>query len=320
MSRIPLVYIPTKHDQSNWGYELDRLWSSHFIGKKGSPHFWADSNLVPSKTPFSYPSCIVGNTKISQAFPNGIDISNDVALVHSILLPGEVDWEGVIEHRTDLEVVIQEEFEFLKSFGVIFTLSNYFKDILEARGLEVAGVLKYPIIPNYEYAYSYPHPEIPRVVVNQRMSEEKYPLMVMQVAEMMPEVQFVFTGSKPLHPKYKGWLLSIPSKNVSYKICPTKDDLRRIIRESSCAFLVTGRDNFGVSGLEVLSQGRPYVAPNAFAFPEYIPSEFLYTPYSLEDMVECVYHAIEIGISRAPWDLKESIQSLRAILSVYKGD
>jgi hypothetical protein len=179
----------------------------------------------------------------------------------------------------------------------------------------VAGVLKYPIITNYENAP--PPPKSPRVVISQRFSEEKFPLIAMMVAELMPDVEFVFTRPDPLPLKYAGWLATAPRQNVKFELCPSKKELRKVIQESSCGFVVTGRDNFGVIGLEVLAQGRPFVAPKAFAFPEYVRPEFLYEPYCLKDIIKRIYRAIETGTAWAPWDLDESIQSLQAILSVY---
>lgn len=295
--QIPLCYMPADEDEGNWGYELNRLWCPRFCGTEDSPRFWADTQSAGLRPHGDH---------------DAVTVSRDFGLVHSVLLPGEVDWEALEGTLISPQEAVEQEIRSLRRFKALFVLSNYFKECLAEKGIKTVGILKYPLVERENIP---PLPKKPRVLISQRFSEEKFPLLVMRVAEQMPDVDFVFTGPRIPAKKYLGWLCSSKYRNVSFVQCPSKADVRRQLGLSSCSLIISGQDNFGVAAAEALANRRAVVAPNKFAFPEFIDKRWLYHPYDLEDIDRCIRIALASHCPKAPWSLQESFESLNLVSS-----
>jgi len=261
MPVVPLEYMPTGHKQGDWGYVMDKLWAPYFGGRTG--RFWAASGMAPV----------------------GEDVSEDYAVVHSD--HGVLGDCGMTVYTTEeLRGVRAVEFTQLRQFKGLFTLSEYYANRLRTRlGLcNVLGVLPYPVMPGLAPTSFV---QRNRVAVNQRMSEEKAPLLVMRLAERLPEYQFVFTGASRPSGGYKelyASMLEVAPPNVSFKELPTKGAYYEFLAASSCGLSTTFQDNFGVAAVETQMCGRPYVAPRMFAFPEMVPKKWMYEPWALNQI------------------------------------
>ena len=286
-NRIPYRYVPTGQLESSWGYHLDCAWSGLF-DPNASAAFYGDIFTSTFK---------------------GVVGPHDLGICHSVMLPGEayaLRFSGipVIEAKS-LEASI------VRSFRHVFTLSSYFQDLLRSHGFQnVKGPLLYP--PPLLKRKKPQKSSRKQVVIAQRFSEEKLPLLVMEVARNMPDINFIFVHALEPREPYVTWL-QLASRNVSSQIFPTRDQYTEFIANSDCGLVISARDNFGVSVLECLSLGVPCVAPRLFAFPELIKDSFcLYEPYSLIDVERAIRYALNCsGSARAPWTIEESTVHLQ---------
>jgi hypothetical protein len=282
-------YVSVGRGEGSWGYELDRALARHF--DPGARHaFHADV--------FSSLEC---------AQPPG---PGDAGICHSLAMPGEPHLSGLLKDRRP-RALRDAELAWLSKFDSIFTLSAYFRAVLEGHDVtNVKGVLKYPT-PAVRRS-----PEIyPRVVVSQRFSPEKAPLLVLELAGRMPDVAFTFTSPAPPSGILASWL-ELAADNVAAKCFPRKRDYYEYLGASQCGFVATLRDNFGVSGLDCLAAGRPYIAPDLFAYRELVAdAECLYEPFCLHDMERAVRHGLAVeGHVDPPWTHEAAIEHLQRML------
>lgn len=285
---IDYRYIPTDLDEGSWGHELDRSWGPLF-NPRAQRAFHADVFRVIGRD------------------PPGPD---DAGLCHSLAMPGE-SYAWRFAHLPAGEILGLETTA-IASFCRVFTLSEYFRGVLMEHGLRnVAGVLLYPT-PRIRPTDGVER----RVVVAQRFSEEKMPLLVLALARRMPDVEFVFVHAHEPEGLYRIWL-DLAGRNTSFRSFPSKTEYYQFLARSACGLVATFRDNFGVSALDCLAAGRPYVAPDGFAYRELIEDRLcLYEPYSLSDMERAVRHALAIpGHVRPPWTHEQALRQIARVLA-----
>jgi glycosyltransferase involved in cell wall biosynthesis len=280
-------YVSTGQGEGSWGHELDRRWAPLF--DPAAPRaFYADVLSVIGRPP-----------------PG----PEDAGLCHSIALPGE-SYTWRLAHLPTPEIVAHEKTA-ISGFQRVYALSRYFLATLRERGIaNAAGVLLYPTPPAPRAARV-----ARRAIVAQRFSEEKMPALVIELARRMPDVDFVFTSAEPPEGLYRVWLDLAPA-NVSVRCFPRKVDYYEFVAGSGCGFVATLRDNFGVSALDCLAAGRPYVAPDLFAYPEIVQDRAcLYEPFSLRDMERAIRHALSrTDPAEPPWTAEEAARHLEEML------
>jgi glycosyltransferase involved in cell wall biosynthesis len=283
-------YVPVGRGEGSWGYELDRALARHF-DPGARPAFHADVFA-----------------SLEYAEPPG---PGDAGICHSLAMPGEPHLSGLLKDGRP-RALRDAELAWLSKFDSIFTLSAYFRGILERHDVtNVKGVLKYPTpaVRRSREIFS-------RVVVSQRFSPEKAPLLVLELAGRMPDVAFTFTSPAPPSGILASWL-ELAADNVATKCFPRKRDYYEYLGASQCGFVATLRDNFGVSGLDCLAAGRPYIAPDLFAYRELVTDpECLYEPFCLHDMERAVRHALAVeGDVEPPWTHEAAIDHLHRMLA-----
>jgi glycosyltransferase involved in cell wall biosynthesis len=283
-------YVPVGRGEGSWGYELDRALARHF-DTSARRAFHADV--------FSSLEC---------AEPPG---RGDAGICHSLAMPGEPHLTGGLLKDGRARALREAELAWLSKFDSIFTLSAYFRGILERHDVtNVKGVLKYPTP-----AVRRSREIFPRVVVSQRFSPEKAPLLVLELAGRMPDVAFTFTSPVPPSGILASWL-ELAADNVAAECFPHRGDYYEYLGASQCGLVATLRDNFGVSGLDCLAAGRPYIAPDLFAYRELVADpECLYEPFCLHDMERAVRHALAVeGDVEPPWTREAAIDHLHRML------
>lgn len=280
---INFRFVPTGLDEDSWGWELDRTWAPLF-NPQADRAFYADVFRMPSDDE-------VGR--------------EDVGICHSVLLPGE-SYAWRLAHLSAAEIMTIEH-ETIRKFRRVYTLSKYFHNVLSSCGLKnVAGVIRYPP-PVIEPAHEIQR----RVIIAQRLSEEKLPLLVLELARRMPDMAFVFVHAREPEGLYRIWIDSA-TPNVSFQCFRSRAEYYRFLAQSGCGLVATVRDNFGVSGLECLAAGRPYVAPDAFAYRELVSdANCLYEPFSLSSMERAVRYASSLTKGCGlPWSRSDAVAHL----------
>ncbi len=293
MVDVDVKYMPTGQDEGNWGWVMDNTWGP--LCSSTSPRrFWADAHMA------------LHNAKREE-------LSNDYALAHSFLRPGEHDCRG-LDSWIDGKQLQEEELEWFRAFQGVFVFSDWMAENLEERGVTVLGKIKYPTpIQHIERAHRQ-RLEKPTVVIGQRFHPEKFPLWVMELAKRMPDVDFVWTRSRGDRPDgvWGLWLDMAPA-NFSFRVLDSKQAFLDLTSRSLCGLVSGVGDTFGVSGVETLAMGVPYVAPNLIAFPEYVPAELLYKPFCLEDAERAIRSCSDYVVEKGyPWTRKEAVQDFIA--------
>jgi hypothetical protein len=285
--KLDYRYVPTGQGEGGWGWHLDACWAPLF-DPGASRAFYADVYAC-----------------IGQPKPG----PEDVGVVHSFAVPGESYlWRFGDAGGDEVRGLL---FDLVSSFRSVFALSDFFATALRAEGVtNVAGTLRYPPL-----AARPPAASSGRVVIAQRLSEEKLPLVVLQLARATPDIEFVFVSAEPPQGAYRLWLELAP-RNVSFRSFPRRDDYLDYLSRAGCGFVATACDNFGVAALECLALGKPYVAPRWFAYPEFIRDpRLLYEPYAIADMQRALRYALQRSAAVAsPWTLEDSVQTLARAL------
>src|SRR5215213_8688991 len=227
-------YVPVGRGEGSWGYELDRALARHFDPGAGRA-FHADVFA-----------------SLEYAEPPG---PGDAGICHSLAMPGEPHLTGLLKDGRP-RALRDTELAWLSKFDSIFTLSAYFRGILERHDVtNVKGVLKYPTP-----AVRRSREIFPRVVVSQRFSPEKAPLLVLELAGRMPDVAFTFTFPAPPTGILASWL-ELAADNVAARCFPRKRDYYEYLGASQCGFVATLRGSFLVAGLGCPRAGSQYHTP-----------------------------------------------------------
>ena len=137
------------------------------------------------------------------------------------------------------------------------------------------------------------------VVFNQRLSCERLPLIEIQLATQLIALDCeVWHLYAPLNGKITGgcpWVNRLrqigESSGIRFVACPSKDIYHRHLARAHAVVTTSICDNLPVALIEAIYLGAVPVAPNAMCFPEFVHRDNLYTPYSLNEMVERVTHA-----------------------------
>jgi glycosyltransferase involved in cell wall biosynthesis len=293
-----MIYVPTAHVM-NWGWMLDQAWAQLFDGR--GDRFWASAHAHHKH--------------------KNMDVSRDSGLVHSVLSYGEPDWSWLApQNDADIHAGIAKERMILGRFRRRWTLSRYCRAVLEQRGLSCEGVLRYPFIVKDAYISSRRHKQ---VVVPQRFSQEKLPIVVFHLAQRMRDWVFRFTCPRPWEeadPILRAWMTSAHTDGMTtleFAYCPDRESFYRELSQASVCLSTSAYDTFGVAGFEAMSMGVPFVAPRMFAFPEFVPSECLYEPWSLDNMEWAIGNAAVKNYVETPWTLADSLDDIRRLIAVH---
>ena len=137
------------------------------------------------------------------------------------------------------------------------------------------------------------------VVFNQRLSCERLPLIEIQLATQLIALGYeVWHLYAPFNGKITGscpWVNRLhqigESSGIRFVACPSKDIYHQHLARAHAVVTTSICDNLPVALIEAIYLGAVPVAPNAMCFPEFVHRDNLYTPYSLNEMVERVTHA-----------------------------
>jgi glycosyltransferase involved in cell wall biosynthesis len=295
-----MIYVPTSH-WMNWGWMLDKAWSPLFEGR--GDRFWANAH--------------------AHHVDPSLDVSRDSGLAHSVLTYGEPDWSFLQPiTREDVEREIAKEASVLGRFGKLWTLSHYCADVLASRGLKSEGVLRYPFAVRRRRTWKR---RSRTVVVPQRFSIEKLNLVVFHLAKRMRNWSFLLTSPVPWPEAdgiLKAWIVAGAKEglDVRYAHCPDRTRFYEVMAKATVCLSTSAYDTFGVAGFEALSLGVPFVAPRMFAFPEFVPDDCLYEPWSLDAMEDAILQAAGKSHVEMPWSLRDSLDDVRQMIASHEGD
>lgn len=154
------------------------------------------------------------------------------------------------------------------------------------------------------------------IVISGALAEAKGLLLAMHLASEMPTSQFVWCFGKQFEPRYRHWVEVSPS-NFTFRVFPTRGEYKQFVANSLCGLSVSLHESFGVSGVDFLAAGRPFVAPRSMAFPEFIQDRHLYDPWSIASMQRALAAAVYDEGAHLTWTLQEAQQVLVTALESF---
>ena len=123
--------------------------------------------------------------------------------------------------------------------------------------------------------------EAKTVLINSRFALEKMHNLEIIVAKRLFDAGYRILRSKPKTEIFDKELFEYATKVCGFEF----GGYEELLKKAESVLVVSANDTLGVSALDGIMAGCKVVAPNDFAFPEFVPFGNLYAPYDIEDML-----------------------------------